>query len=81
MRARWGWWRFRGAADVPGVIGETAALTGRPFGGNLVLAWDRRRAHVARAGRVRIATSVTMSASTVAAAPMVSAASTPEVSA
>jgi hypothetical protein len=63
------------------VIGETAALTGRPFGGNLVLAWDRRRAHVARAGRVRIATSVTMSASTVAAAPMVSAASTLEVSA
>ena len=31
------------AADVPGVIGETAALTGRAFGGNLVLAWDQHR--------------------------------------
>ena len=30
-------------ADVPGVIRETAALTARPFGGNLVLAWDQRR--------------------------------------
>jgi NAD(P)H-dependent flavin oxidoreductase YrpB (nitropropane dioxygenase family) len=31
------------AADVAGVIRETAALTGRPFGGNLVLAWDQHR--------------------------------------
>jgi nitronate monooxygenase len=31
------------AADVAGVIGETAALTGRPFGGNLVLEWDQHR--------------------------------------
>ena len=30
-------------ADVPGVIGETAALTTRPFGGNLVLHWDQHR--------------------------------------
>jgi nitronate monooxygenase len=30
-------------ADVAGVIRETAALTGRPFGGNLVLAWDQHR--------------------------------------
>jgi nitronate monooxygenase len=30
-------------ADVAGVIAETAALTGRPFGGNLVLAWDQHR--------------------------------------
>jgi NAD(P)H-dependent flavin oxidoreductase YrpB (nitropropane dioxygenase family) len=30
-------------ADVSGVIGETSALTGRPFGGNLVLAWDQHR--------------------------------------
>ena len=29
--------------DVPGVIGQTSALTGRPFGGNLVLAWDQHR--------------------------------------
>ncbi|MDQ6730626.1 MAG: nitronate monooxygenase [Actinomycetota bacterium] len=28
-------------ADVAGVVRETAALTGRPFGGNLVLAWDQ----------------------------------------
>jgi nitronate monooxygenase len=31
------------AADVAGVIEQTAALTGRPFGGNLVLAWDQHR--------------------------------------
>ena len=31
------------AADVASVIRETAALTGRPFGGNLVLAWDQHR--------------------------------------
>ena len=31
------------AADVASVIGQTAALTGRPFGGNLVLAWDQHR--------------------------------------
>ena len=31
------------AADVAGVVGETAALTGRPFGGNLVLEWDQHR--------------------------------------
>jgi nitronate monooxygenase len=31
------------AADVADVIGETAALTGRPFGGNLVLEWDQHR--------------------------------------
>jgi nitronate monooxygenase len=30
-------------ADVSGVIAETAALAGRPFGGNLVLAWDQHR--------------------------------------
>ena len=31
------------AADVAGVIRQTAALTGRPFGGNLVLEWDQHR--------------------------------------
>jgi nitronate monooxygenase len=31
------------AADVASLIGQTAALTGRPFGGNLVLAWDQHR--------------------------------------
>ena len=31
------------AADVASVIRETAALTSRPFGGNLVLAWDQHR--------------------------------------
>jgi nitronate monooxygenase len=31
------------AADAAGVVAETAALTGRPFGGNLVLHWDQRR--------------------------------------
>jgi nitronate monooxygenase len=31
------------ATDVADVIRETAALTGRPFGGNLVLAWDQHR--------------------------------------
>ena len=31
------------AADVADVIRQTAALTGRPFGGNLVLAWDQHR--------------------------------------
>ena len=31
------------AADVAGVISQTTALTGRPFGGNLVLAWDQHR--------------------------------------
>jgi nitronate monooxygenase len=31
------------AADVLGLIRETAALTGRPFGGNLVLQWDQHR--------------------------------------
>jgi len=30
-------------ADVSGVIGQTAALTSRPFGGNLVLEWDQHR--------------------------------------
>ena len=30
-------------ADVASAIGQTAALTGRPFGGNLVLAWDQHR--------------------------------------
>ena len=30
-------------ADVAGVIRGTAALTSRPFGGNLVLAWDQHR--------------------------------------
>jgi nitronate monooxygenase len=29
------------SADAAGLIGETAALTGRPFGGNLVLQWDQ----------------------------------------
>ena len=31
------------SADVAAVIGETAALTRRPFGGNLVLEWDQRQ--------------------------------------
>ena len=31
------------AADVASVIRATAALTSRPFGGNLVLAWDQHR--------------------------------------
>ena len=31
------------ATDVPSVVRETAALTSRPFGGNLVLAWDQHR--------------------------------------
>jgi nitronate monooxygenase len=31
------------AADVAGVISQTTALTGRPFGGNLVLAWNQHR--------------------------------------
>jgi nitronate monooxygenase len=31
------------APDVAGVIRETAAHTSRPFGGNLVLAWDQHR--------------------------------------
>jgi nitronate monooxygenase len=31
------------AADVADVIGQTAALTSRPFGGNLVLEWDQHR--------------------------------------
>ncbi len=31
------------AADVSRVIAETAGLTSRPFGGNLVLAWDQHR--------------------------------------
>jgi nitronate monooxygenase len=31
------------AAEVAGVIHQTAALTTRPFGGNLVLAWDQHR--------------------------------------
>jgi nitronate monooxygenase len=31
------------ATDVASVIRETAALTVRPFGGNLVLAWDQHR--------------------------------------
>ncbi len=30
-------------ADVASVVRETAALTDRPFGGNLVLAWDQHR--------------------------------------
>lgn len=30
-------------ADVAGVVRETAALTDRPFGGNLVLEWDQHR--------------------------------------
>ena len=30
-------------ADVAGVVGQTAALTERPFGGNLVLEWDQHR--------------------------------------
>ena len=30
-------------ADVAGVVGETAALTRRPFGGNLILAWDQQQ--------------------------------------
>ena len=30
-------------ADVAGVVGQTAALTERPFGGNLVLQWDQHR--------------------------------------
>ena len=30
-------------ADVAGVIRQTAALTSRPFGGNLVLEWDQHR--------------------------------------
>ena len=30
-------------ADVAGVVGETAALTRRPFGGNLILAWDQHQ--------------------------------------
>jgi nitronate monooxygenase len=31
------------AADAAGLIGETAALTDRPFGGNLVLEWDQHQ--------------------------------------
>lgn len=31
------------AADLAATIRETAALTGRPFGGNLVLEWDQHR--------------------------------------
>jgi nitronate monooxygenase len=31
------------ASDVASVIGQTAALTRRPFGANLVLAWDQHR--------------------------------------
>ena len=31
------------AADVASLISQTAALTSRPFGGNLVLAWDQHR--------------------------------------
>jgi nitronate monooxygenase len=31
------------AADVTGMVGETAALTRRPFGGNLILNWDQHR--------------------------------------
>jgi len=31
------------SADVGGVVRETAALTARPFGGNLVLTDDRHR--------------------------------------
>ena len=31
------------ASDVAAAVGETAALTRRPFGGNLVLAWDQHR--------------------------------------
>jgi NAD(P)H-dependent flavin oxidoreductase YrpB (nitropropane dioxygenase family) len=31
------------AADVADVIGQTAALTSSPFGGNLVLEWDQHR--------------------------------------
>jgi nitronate monooxygenase len=31
------------APDVAGLVSQTAALTGRPFGGNLVLAWDQHR--------------------------------------
>ncbi len=30
-------------ADVAQVVGQTAALTSRPFGGNLVLQWDQHR--------------------------------------
>src|SRR5580693_3364276 len=30
-------------ADAAGMVGQTAALTGRPFGGNLVLQWDQHR--------------------------------------
>jgi nitronate monooxygenase len=30
-------------ADVAGVVRDTAALTDRPFGGNLVLQWDQHR--------------------------------------
>ena len=32
-----------GVADVAGVVAETAALTRRPFGGNLILAWDQHQ--------------------------------------
>jgi nitronate monooxygenase len=31
------------SSNAAGVIRQTAALTSRPFGGNLVLAWDQRR--------------------------------------
>jgi nitronate monooxygenase len=31
------------AGDTAGLVSQTAALTGRPFGGNLVLAWDQHR--------------------------------------
>jgi nitronate monooxygenase len=31
------------APDVAGLIHQTAALTARPFGGNLVLNWDQHR--------------------------------------
>jgi nitronate monooxygenase len=30
-------------ADVAGMVGQTATLTHRPFGGNLVLEWDQHR--------------------------------------
>ncbi len=43
------------ARDTAGLVSQTAALTGCPFGGNLVLAWDQhRRLHQALEAGLRI---------------------------
>ena len=50
-------------ADVAGVVGQTAALTVRPFGGNLVLQWDqhRRLDQALEAGAAAVLDSITES--------------------